>query len=109
MSPFSILSPSNTFICLVLGIRLAHSFPDSSVIINLSLPLVGLPQDTIPLSRARIAASLGFLASNKSATLGRPPVISLVFADSCETLAITLPNSMSCPSFRPMNALPGRV
>ena len=49
---------------------------------NLSLPLVGFPQETIPEACARIAGSFGFLASNKSATLGNPPVISFVLADS---------------------------
>ena len=82
ISPFCILSPSKTVICLVLGIRVAKSFPSSSVIISLSFPFVGFPQETIPVACANIAASLGFLASNKSATLGNPPVISLVLADS---------------------------
>ena len=82
MSPFSTLSPSKTFICLVLGIKVACSIPSSSVIISLSLPLVGFPQETMPDSCASIAGSLGFLASNKSATRGSPPVISLVLADS---------------------------
>ena len=48
---------------------------------SLSLPLVGFPHETIPEAWARIAASLGFLASNRSATLGNPPVISFVLAD----------------------------
>ena len=68
--------------CLVLGIRVAISFPFSSVTISLSLPLVGFPQETIPEAVASIAASLGFLASKRSATLGSPPVMSLVLADS---------------------------
>ena len=38
-----------------------------------------------------IALSLAFLASKSSATLGRPPVISLVFVVSLGNLAITSP------------------
>jgi hypothetical protein len=38
-----------------------------------------------------IALSLGFLASNSSATLGRPPVISFVFEVSFGSLAKTSP------------------
>jgi hypothetical protein len=38
-----------------------------------------------------IALSLAFLASNNSATLGRPPVISFVFVVSLGNLAITSP------------------
>ena len=75
--------------------RVAFSIPSSSVMINLSLPLVGLPHDTIPDSWAKIACSLGFLASNRSATLGRPPVMSFVLVDACDILAITPPTSMS--------------
>ena len=36
----------------------------------------------MPLISARIATSFGCLASNKSATLGSPPVISFVLDDS---------------------------
>ena len=38
-----------------------------------------------------IAGSFGFLASNNSATLGRPPVMSLVLEDSLGILAKTWP------------------
>ncbi len=38
-----------------------------------------------------IALSFAFLASNNSATLGKPPVISLVFEVSFGSLAITFP------------------
>ena len=46
-----------------------------------------------------IALSLAFLASNNSATLGRPPVISLVLVVSFGSLAITSPAETFCPSF----------
>ena len=45
-----------------------------------------------------IAGSLGFLASKSSATLGSPPVISLVLDDSFGILAITRPALTSLPS-----------
>tara|TARA_B100001027_G_scaffold133100_1_gene92166 strand:+ start:289 stop:459 length:171 start_codon:yes stop_codon:yes gene_type:complete len=46
-----------------------------------------------------IALSLAFLASNNSATLGNPPVISFVFVVSLGSLAITSPAETFCPSF----------
>lgn len=52
----------------------------------------------IPEYLASMAASFGFLASNKSATRGRPPVISLVFDDSNGILAITSPAFIFDPS-----------
>ena len=82
ISPLSTFSPAKIFICLVLGIRVAKTFSFSSVITSLSLPFVGFPQETIPEAPASTADYLGFLASNKSATLGNPPVISFVLADS---------------------------
>ena len=45
-----------------------------------------------------MAWSLGRLASNNSATLGKPPVISLVFAPSLGILAITSPALILSPS-----------
>ena len=93
-SPLLTVSPSKTFILLVFGMRvsLTISSPESlPVIINLLLPLVSLPQETTPLNSARIATSLGFLASKRSATLGNPPVMSLVFDDSLGILAKTSP------------------
>ena len=45
-----------------------------------------------------IALSLAFLASNNSATLGKPPVISLVFVVSFGNLAITSPAETFWPS-----------
>ena len=100
-SPLLTVSPSKTLILLVLGINvsLTISSPDSlPVIINLLLPFVSLPHDTTPLSSANIATSFGFLASNKSATLGNPPVMSLVFEDSLGILARTSPTLIACAS-----------
>ena len=54
------------------------------------LPLVSFPKTT-PVSTASSALSFGSLASNKSATLGSPPVISLVREVSRGMLAITSP------------------
>ena len=67
--------------------------PVSLVITSLSLPFVSLPKLTIPEDSASIAGSFGFLASNKSATLGKPPVISFVFVTACGILAIKSPAS----------------
>jgi len=47
------------------------------------LPLVSLPKLTVPDFSARIAGSLGLRASNRSATRGKPPVMSRVLEDSC--------------------------
>jgi hypothetical protein len=46
------------------------------------LPLVSLPKPIIPVFSANIAGNLGLRASNKSATRGRPPVISRVYDDA---------------------------
>ena len=45
-----------------------------------------------------IALSLGFLASNNSATLGNPPVISFVLEVSFGSLANTSPADIFWPS-----------
>ena len=45
-----------------------------------------------------IALSFGLLASNNSATLGKPPVISFVFDVSFGSLAKTSPADIFCPS-----------
>ena len=63
----------------------------SGVMTSLTLPFVSLPNETTPDSSARTAASFGFLASNRSATLGNPPVMSLVFDATNGILAITSP------------------
>ena len=46
-----------------------------------------------------IALSFGFRASNNSATLGNPPVISFVFEVSLGKRASTSPAETFCPSF----------
>ena len=60
--------------------------------------MVSFPHETTPLISARIATSFGCLASNKSATLGSPPVMSLVLEDSLGILARTSPISIGWPS-----------
>jgi hypothetical protein len=64
------------------------------------LPLVSLPKLTVPLRSARIAESFGLRASNRSATRGRPPVMSRVFEDSCGMRAMTSPTDTLEPSSR---------
>jgi len=63
------------------------------------LPLTSFPKITCPSFSAIIALSFAFLASNNSATLGSPPVISFVFVVSFGSLAITSPAETFCPSF----------
>ena len=62
------------------------------------LPLVSLPNETVPVTSASMPASLGERASNSSATRGRPPVMSRVFEVSCGIRASTSPTPTSCPS-----------
>ncbi len=62
------------------------------------MPFVSLPKLTIPLTSAMIAESLGLRASNKSATRGKPPVISRVFDVSCGIRATTSPRPTAAPS-----------
>ena len=80
----------------------------SGVMTSLTFPLVSLPKAIIPLSSASTAASFGFLASNKSATLGRPPVISFVLDPSRGILAKTYPACSFFPSFKLTNAFAGK-
>ena len=75
---------------------------------NLLFPLVSLPQETTPDISARIASSFGFLASNKSATLGKPPVISLVLDDSLGIRAMTSPTLIFELFVKPRIELPSR-
>ena len=71
-----------------------------------------LPGTEIPaqyfLPAGAIAGSLVLRASNKSATRGRPPVISLVLLDSCGILAKTSPTRTSPPSLIPAIAPAGK-
>ena len=97
-SPFSIVSPSKIFNLLVLRISSSWVLPSSSVITSLTFPFVSLPKLVMPLYLAKIAAFFGFHASNRSATLGNPPVISLVLEDSNGILANTSPALIFAPS-----------
>src|SRR3546814_2286919 len=65
-----------------------------------SLPLVSWPKLTTPDFSARIAWALGLRASNRSATRGRPPVMSRVLDASCGTLVTTSPTPTGAPSCR---------
>jgi hypothetical protein len=51
----------------------------------------------VPEISANTAGFLGFLDSKISATLGRPPVISLVFEDALGILAMMSPAFTSLP------------
>src|SRR3990167_3321965 len=62
----------------------------------------------VPLISARIEASFGRRASNRSATRGRPPVMSRVLEVSCGIRAITSPTPTCAPSATPTRALAGR-
>ena len=62
------------------------------------LPLISFPKIISPSFSAIIAPSLGFLASNNSATLGRPPVISFVLEVALGSLANTSPAFTLSPS-----------
>ena len=72
------------------------------------LPLVSFPKETTPVSTASSALSFGSLASNKSATLGKPPVISLVPDVSRGVLAITSPIPTLLPDVRLTVELDGK-
>ena len=61
-------------------------------------PLTSFPNCIVPSFSAIIALSFGLLASNNSATLGSPPVISLVLEVSLGNLAKTSPADIFCPS-----------
>jgi hypothetical protein len=73
------------------------------------LPLVSLPKLTVPEYSARMAESFGLLASNRSATRGRPPVMSRVFDDSCGMRAMMSPTDTCAPSTRFTSAPGGSV
>ena len=62
------------------------------------LPLNSFPNCIVPSFSAIIALSLGFLASNNSATRGNPPVISLVLDEPFGNRAKTSPAETCWPS-----------
>src|SRR5882672_1664877 len=108
-SPRSTVSPSNTLSWRHFGISSSYFSLSSPVMIRRRLPLVSLPKLTVPEVSARMAGSFGLRASNRSATRGRPPVMSRVFEDSCGIRAITSPTDTFAPSSRLTNAPAGSV
>ena len=82
-------------ICFPFGIKYDVETPSVDIIETLSLPLNSLPNSIFPSFSAIMALSFGFLASNNSATLGNPPVISFVFEVSFGSLANTSPAKTS--------------
>src|SRR5437016_356722 len=99
-SPRSTVSPSKTLSWRHFGISSSYFSPSSEVMIRRRLPLVSLPKLTVPDFSARIAWSFGFRASNRSATRGKPPVMSRVLEDSCGMRAMTSPTETRAPSSR---------
>ena len=75
-SPFSTCSPSKTSMLRHFGIRVSTGSSSTGVITSRCLPLVGRPKLTTPEASASTAGSLGLRASKRSATRGRPPVMS---------------------------------
>ena len=104
ISPLLTCSPSKILSTLCFGINISvicdFLVAPSGVITTLTFPLVSFPKETTPVSSARTAASFGVLASNRSATLGKPPVISFVFEATIGILAITSPAEIFFPSTR---------
>ena len=84
--------------CFPLGIKYEDEGPSGVTIETFNFPLNSLPNSIEPSFSAIIALSLGRLASNKSATLGNPPVISFVFEVSLGNRAKTSPALTFCPS-----------
>ena len=66
------------------------------------LPFESFPKETIPEISVTVALSFGRRASKSSATLGRPPVISLVFVVSLGIFDTVSPAKISSPSFTTM-------
>src|SRR3972149_2419458 len=77
--------------CLPRGIRYSLVSPLSARITILRIPLTKPANSTVPSISVITACSLGFRASNSSATRGRPPVMSLVFVVSRGILAMMSP------------------
>ena len=73
------------------------------------LPLVSLPNDTVPVTSASMPASFGERASNSSATRGRPPVMSRVFCDSSGMRARISPTPTCWPSRTVISAPTGKL
>ncbi len=104
ISPLLTTCPSCTVMCLSFGIRYSCAAPSKSVITRRCLPLVSLPNETVPVTSARSPASFGERASKSSATRGSPPVMSRVLDDSCGIRASTSPTFTCWPFFTVMMA-----
>jgi hypothetical protein len=63
------------------------------------LPLLILPKETIPSISVTIAGLDGFLASNNSVTLGKPPVISELDPETLGIFTKISPPDTLSPSF----------
>ena len=72
ISPLFTTWPSCTSTCFSFGIRNSWLTPSRSVMTRRCLPLVSLPNETVPVTSASMPASFGERASNSSATRGRP-------------------------------------
>src|SRR5487761_2073430 len=102
ISPLLTTWPSCAVTCLSFGIRYSWATPSRSVMTRRCLPLVSLPNETVPVTSASVPASFGARASNSSATRGRPPVMSRVLEVSCGIRARTSPTATCWPSFTVM-------
>ena len=97
--PFFTRSPLNTTICLPIGIRCSSTRPVMrSTTFTQRLPRTFSPNSISPSIFAISAASLGWRASKSSATRGRPPVMSRVFAASRGVFARSMPGVAFMPS-----------
>ena len=81
-SPAFTRSPSRTVMCLPRGTRYSFTSPSSAWTSIFRMPFWMPAKRTTPSISVIVACSLGFRASNSSATRGRPPVMSLVFVVS---------------------------
>ena len=107
--PALIKSPSCTTTCFPYGILYTISFPVDGIIEIFLIPLFISPNWTVPLTSVTTAGFAGFLASNNSATLGKPPVISLVLPISFWILTKVCPLETFWPSLTTKVALTGRI
>ena len=107
IAPSVILSPALTSIPSVTTRRsptgTKYSLKSFASVVDFTMitliPFFFLPVTSIfPSMSVSIALPLGFLASNSSCTLGRPPVMSFVPAPSLMILAIVCPFLTSSPS-----------
>ena len=97
-SPARTLSPSCTRKCLPAGTSYSCGSPVSGCTKISRLPRLMSPKATTPSISEIVAGSFGRLASNSSATRGRPPVMSRVLYASREIFATVTPASTFSPS-----------